>query len=149
MDVRGARKLLEQMELESYIDVIHDVAVEDWSHPYGEAEVAREKAETTAAARSFLLKAGEYREAFFSFFELSHYATIPPRSNDADLPDLLPILQQYSSHLTQPSMMEQWGCESADRGLITWITWVIDYINYRAWVESRTRIGELIKERNA
>ena len=149
MDVRAARNLLEQMELESYIDVIHDAAVEDWSQPYGEPEAAQEKAETAAAARTFLLKASEYREAFFSFFELSHYATIPQRRNSVDLIDILPILQQYLAHLTQPSQMEQWGCEEADRCLIVWLTWAIDYITYRAWGESRTLIGELIEERNA
>ena len=148
MDVRRARKLLKKMELESYTDVIHTIAIEDWTHPYGGDEIVAEKTATAASARSFLQKARGYRDSLFSFYELSYSPAMHLECRGTDLPDLIPILNQYLLHLTQLSEIDVPAGPSETRNSITWVTWLIDYINYREWGQSRTNLINLINDQN-
>ena len=141
MNARRARKLLKEMELESYIDVIHTIAIEDWTHPYRGDAIEAEKAATATSAREFLQKMGEYRDSLFAFHELSQLPHIYIERKGVDIPDLIPILDQYLLHLTQLSELES---PPDAQNSITWATWLIDYINYREWGQSRTNLINLI-----
>ena len=145
MSMNRIRKKVEKLELESYTDVIHDSATEDWTYPYDTAAAAKEREDTSTASNDFLRKVTGYIEDLLSFYELTATSQPPTDFRDNDIYALSPHLEQYILCISQPSKLLQWGCECANEDAITWAEWLRDYINGRAWSDSRTSIIELIR----
>ena len=117
-------------ELLSYKEVFYDEATEEWYAPYDPGEVEHEECNCTRLAQQFYHLVAEYRERFFTYV-LSQSSTQSAATH----------LERYLLHVYYTSQLDD-DDKEVDQLELNWIGWQRDYMQNRAWLESRTSILE-------
>ena len=121
-------------EIQSYKEVLYEAATEGWYAPYDPKEVEREECNCTHLARQFFHLVEVYRERFFTYVLLQllrHSAAT--------------YLERYLLHVHYTSKFDGDDGDDKDQLELDWITWQRDYMQDRAWSESRTSILEAMQ----
>ena len=121
-------------ELLSYKEVLYDEATEEWYAPYDPDEVECEERNCLRLARQFYRLVEEYRERFFTYVLFQS----PTQSATTHL-------ERYLLHVYYTSQLDNDDDGEVDQLELDWITWQRDYMQNRAWCESRTSILEAMQ----
>ena len=121
-------------ELLSYKELLHDEATEEWYVPHDPDGMDREERNFKRLARQFYHLVEEYRERFFTYvlFQSSTQSTATH-------------LESYLLHVYYTSQLDNDDYKEIDQLELDWITWQKDYMQNRAWCESRTSILEAMQ----
>ena len=111
--------------------MLYDEATEEWYAPYDPDEVECEERNCMRLARELYHLVDEYRERFFTDVPFQS----PTQSAATHL-------KKYLLHVYYSSQLDNNDGKEVDQLELDWITWQRDYMQNRAWWESRTSILE-------
>ena len=131
--VEAFRNRFTAAEIQSYKEVLHEAATEEWYVPYDPKEVELEGRNCTRLARQFFHLVEVYRERF------STYVLLQSLRHSAAT-----YLERYLLHVHYTLGGDDDG-DDKDQLELDWITWQRDYVQDRAWSESRTSILEAMQ----
>ena len=120
-------------ELLSYKEVLCDEATQEWYAPHGPDEVEREERNCMRLDRQFFHLVEEYRERFFTYVLFQS----PTQS-------IATHLKNYLLHVCYTSQLGN-DDKEIDQLELDWITRQRDYMQNRAWCESRASILETMQ----
>ena len=117
-------------ELLSYKEVLYDEATEEWYAPYDPDEVEPEGRNCLQLARQFYRLAEECKDRFFTYVLFQS-----PTKSAATHLEMYLVHVYYTSQLGNDD-----DDKEVDQLKLDWIAWQRDYMQNRAWLDSRTSI---------
>ena len=116
--------------------MLHDEATEEWYAPYHPDDVECAERNCMRLARQFYHLVEVNRERFFTYVLFQS-----PTQSAAT------YLERYLLHVYYTSQLDNDDDDDKEVGQLEldWITWQRDYIQNRAWLESRTSILEAMQ----
>ena len=158
--MQALKAKFEEIEVESYKDVLYDNATEEWYMPYDPEEIEREERNSLIIALQFFNYMAKYREAFLTYTALTLHEQngrynkveegyLQHRLLRHKIGIYLGSYQKYilleSKLLDENDDDDDGGAQQDDTQLGSWATWLKDYTVSRAWEGSRDDLLEVIK----